>query len=123
MSTAGEDENSWLIDLILSFFHSLEWKAPVLSFIEANCMCFDSEEENKLEYTAIHKEFKALTEGLIEGMLKETGASNDAFAEAFDEANKTLGFQKVSKIINSIDSFSTFKSMMLKKNADLNSEA
>ena len=59
MSTATPgDENSWLIDLILSFFHSMEWKAPVLSFIESKCVSFDSEDENKLEYTTIHREFK-----------------------------------------------------------------
>jgi len=40
----------------------------------------------------IHKQFKELTEGLIEGMLSELGASNDDFASAFDKANDTLGF-------------------------------
>ena len=87
-----QEENSWLIDLILSFFHSAEWKGPVLSFIETNCSIFDEEDENKLEYTMIHKQFKELTEGLIEGMLSELGASNDDFASAFDKANDTLGF-------------------------------
>ena len=53
---------------------------------------FDAEDENKLEYTMIHKQFKELTEGLIEGMLKELGASNDDFAEAFEKANDTAGF-------------------------------
>jgi hypothetical protein len=88
---SATEENSWLIDLILSFFHSAEWKAPVLSFIETKCACFDEEDENKLEYTMIHKEFKELTEGLIEGMLKELGASNEMFGEAFERANDTLG--------------------------------
>ena len=58
MSKDTPDENSWLIDLILSFFHSAEWKVPVLSFIEDKWIVFDDEEENKLEYTVIHKEFK-----------------------------------------------------------------
>jgi hypothetical protein len=117
------EENSWLIDLILSFFHSLEWKAPILSFIETHCVSFDDEDENKLEYTSIHKEFKTLAEGLIEGMITQLGASNDDFAEAFEKANDTLGFQKVKKILASIDDFQTFKRMMAKKNADLNREA
>ena len=124
MSTAAPaDENSWLIDLILSFFHSMEWKAPVLSFIETHCVCFDSEDENKLEYTQIHKEFKDLTEGLIEGMLKELGANNEQFAEAFEKAGQTVGFQKVAKVIQSIDDFAVFKKMMVKKNENLNKEA
>ena len=56
-------------------------------------------------------------------MLKELGASNDDFGAAFDKANDTLGFQKVKKIIESIDNFSVFKKMMVKKNSDLNKEA
>lgn len=56
-------------------------------------------------------------------MLKELGASNDDFGLAFEKANDTLGFQKVKKIIESIDSFAVFKKMMVKKNQDLNKEA
>jgi len=112
-----------MIDLILAFFHSLEWKAPILSFIESKCMLFDNEEENKLEYTVAHNDFKELAEGLIEGMIKELGATNDQFGEAFESASQTAGFKKVSKILESVDSFEVFKKMMLKKNSDLNKEA
>ena len=93
MSKGNTEENSWLIDLILSFFHSPEWKAPILSFIEEKCIVFDDEEENKLEYTVIHKEFKKLAEGLIEGMLAELGANAEQFGEAFAKANDTHGYQ------------------------------
>jgi hypothetical protein len=34
---------------------SPRWRAPVVSFIEEYCLVFDNEEENKLEYTTIHK--------------------------------------------------------------------
>jgi hypothetical protein len=30
------------------------WKTPIMSFIEENCIIFDTEDENKLEYTGIH---------------------------------------------------------------------
>lgn len=33
---------------------SPRWKTPILSFIEAYCIVFDDEDENKLEYTPIH---------------------------------------------------------------------
>ena len=33
---------------------SPRWKTPVYSFIEEYCIVFDSEDENKLEYTKIH---------------------------------------------------------------------
>ena len=117
------EENNWLIDLILSFFHSMEWKAPVLSYIETHCVSFDDEDENKLEYTKIHKDFKDLTEGLIEGMFTELGTSNELFAEAYEAAEQTKGFKKIGKILKSIDDFTVFKKMMVKKNRDLNEEA
>lgn len=123
MSSEKQEENSWLIDLILSFFHSPEWKAPVLSFIEEKCIVFDDEEENKLEYTVIHKEFKQLAEGLIEAMLWELGATPEMFAEAFEKAKDTPGYQKITKIIESIDSYEIFAKMMRKKNASLNEAA
>lgn len=123
MSENTADDRSWLIDLILSFFHSAEWKAPVLSYIEEKCIVFDDEEENKLEYTIIHKEFKKLTEGLIEAMLWELGATPEMFGEAFDKAKDTPGYDKITKIIESIDSYQIFAKMMRKKNASLNEAA
>ena len=123
MSTETKEDKSWLIDLILSFFHSPEWKAPVLSFIEEKCIVFDDEEENKLEYTVIHKEFKGLAEKLIEAMLWELGATSEMFGEAFEKASSTPGYQKISKIIESIDNYPIFARMMRKKNASLNEAA
>ncbi|CAI2364461.1 unnamed protein product [Moneuplotes crassus] len=123
MSKDATEDKSWLIDLILSFFHSAEWKAPVLSFIEEKCIVFDDEEENKLEYTIIHKEFKELAEKLIEAMLWELGATSEMFGEAFAKASTTPGYQKISKIIESIDNYEIFAKMMRKKNAALNEAA
>ena len=86
-------------------------------------MVFDDEEENKLEYTVIHKEFKKLCEGLIEAMLWELGATPEMFGEAYDKAQSTPGYQKITKIIESIDNYETFARMMRKKNAALNEAA
>lgn len=52
---AKAKENEWLLDCVLSFMRSPRWRAPVVSFIEEYCLVFDNEEENKLEYTNIHK--------------------------------------------------------------------
>jgi len=73
-----------------------------MSFIEDKCIVFDDEEENKLEYTIVHKEFKQLAEGLIEGMLLELGASPEMFGEAMSKAANTPGFQKINKIIGKL---------------------
>lgn len=114
MSKDAQEDKSWLIDLILSFFHSPEWKAPVLSYIEEKWIVFDDEEENKLEYTVIHKEFKKLAEGLIEAMLWELGATPEMFGEAFEKATNTPGYQKITRIIESIDNYEVFAKMMRK---------
>jgi hypothetical protein len=56
-------------------------------------------------------------------MLTEIGASNDMFAEAMDKAADTPGYQRVIKIIESVDSYELFAKMMRKKNAALNEAA
>jgi len=43
-----------MFDIIINFLRSPMWKTPIMSFIEENCIIFDTEEENKLEYTDIH---------------------------------------------------------------------
>lgn len=41
--------------MIIGFLRSPRWKTPVMSFIDEYCTVFDDEEENKLEFTKIHK--------------------------------------------------------------------
>ena len=41
--------------MIIGFLRSPRWKTPVMSFLDENCIEFDGkEDENKLEFTAIH---------------------------------------------------------------------
>jgi len=40
--------------MIIGFLRSPRWKTPVMSFLDEHCIVFDTEEENKLEFTAIH---------------------------------------------------------------------
>ena len=44
----------WFFDMIINFLRSPRWKTPIMSFIDENCIVFDTEDENKLEYTIIH---------------------------------------------------------------------
>jgi len=53
-----EGEDDWFFDIIINFLRSPRWKTPIMSFLDEHCIIFDNEEENKLEYTPIHKEFK-----------------------------------------------------------------
>ena len=40
-------------------------------FFEKHCQEFDAEEENKLEYTQIHKQYEDLVEGQLTGAIGE----------------------------------------------------
>jgi hypothetical protein len=57
-------------------------------------MCFDSEEENKLEYTSIHASFKKLVETKLEKFIAEMGIDADTFMVACQTSH-----QKVHKSI------------------------
>jgi hypothetical protein len=48
-----------------------------MSFIDHYCNQFDNEEENKLEYTDIHKEFKGIVEELICELIAELGVTQE----------------------------------------------
>ena len=41
----------WFFDLIINFIKSPRWKAPMMSFIDEYCIVFDTDDENKFEYT------------------------------------------------------------------------
>jgi len=41
--------------MIIGFLRSPRWKTPVMSFLDEHCIIFDNAEENKLEFTDIHK--------------------------------------------------------------------
>lgn len=63
------------------FLASPLYTFPINTFIENNCVIFDTEEEHKLEYTLIHHKFKELTEALLEGFLLDFDIEPSAFAE------------------------------------------
>jgi len=42
-----------------------------MSFIEENCIFFDNDEENKLEYTQLHSDFKKLVDELLCELMAE----------------------------------------------------
>ena len=46
-----------------------------MSFIDEHCIVFDSEDENKLEYTQIHGNFKKLVEEMLGELMAELGVT------------------------------------------------
>lgn len=51
----GGDEQDWLFDYVMSVLKAPTWEVPIMTFIDDNCIVFDSEEENKFAYTELHE--------------------------------------------------------------------
>ena len=119
----------YIIDCVASILASPRWEAEVLSFVDEKCIIFDSEEENKLQFTDVHKEFVELVDAVLADRLIEFGINEEQFCEACLEYNKRC--KKSTKIldngvvnqIHAMADFEGFKTMMLKRNMELQIEA
>jgi hypothetical protein len=72
---SNTEDNEWLLDSIIGFLKSPLWINPIQSFVDENCLIFDNEEEQKIEYTEIHNTFKEMVDNLLEMHLQEMGVS------------------------------------------------
>jgi len=115
----------WLSDYVLAFLKSPSWVAPIAQFVDERCIIFEDEEENKLEYTECHNEYKELIDSSFAAHLLEidvTGEQFEQFCQQGLSTNPTLHRVLVEQIL-SADDFLIFKAMMTKRNADLYREA
>ena len=118
-----EGENDWFFDMIINFLRSPRWKTPIMSFLDEHCIIFDTEDENKLEYTPIHSEFKQIVENLIDELIAELGVTQEIFMEACAKADSNPIHKKIVDQIVAVDNFVAFKKLMVKRNAELNKQA
>ena len=51
-------DTDWVLDYVVNLINSPAWEMPVMTFIDENCIIFDSDDENKFAYTDIHQQFK-----------------------------------------------------------------
>jgi hypothetical protein len=91
----AEGENDWFFDMIINFLRSPRWKTPIMSFLDEHCIIFDTEEENKLEYTPIHQDFKSIVEDLIGELIAELGVTQEIFMEACAKADSNPIHKKI----------------------------
>lgn len=117
-------EEDWLFDYVLQFLESEKFDSVVMDFIDENCEAFDNEEENKFEYSTIHREFKDMVETMIESNLGELGVSVEMFFEACQKGRNSRDInQAVVERMIAMDDFLTFKKIMVKRNMELQLEA
>ena len=91
-----------------------------MSFLDEFCIGFDNEEENKLEYTKIHFDFKKLVEDLIGELIAELGVTQEQFMEACEKSAVNPIHKKIVDQIVAVDNFVAFKKLMCKRNHELN---
>lgn len=122
MSSA--DISDWVFEGVLQFLKSPLWTMPVHGFIEQHCHEFAAgEEENKLIYTQLHNEFRTLVDNLLSSFLDQLGVSCEAFVDAIKSgANEELS-SIVTEFLYALDDFSSFRTLMEKKNVELELEA
>lgn len=118
------DENlDWLFDSITGFLKGPDWALPVMSFIDENCIVFDSEDENKLAHMEIYSAFREMIDSLLEVHLNDLGVKPEVFA-AFcaKNANTEIGREVIEQIL-AVDDYMSFKKMMVKRNMELELES
>ncbi|XP_071302696.1 cilia- and flagella-associated protein 36 [Agelaius tricolor] len=124
MAAGEEDDVEWVVDTIAGFLRGPAWSIPILEFMEHNCEVFDDEEESKLSYTEIYKEYQALVERLLEDYLKEVGINEEKFQEAFSSPlAKTHTSQAILQTVLAAEDFRLFKKMMVQKNIEMQLQA
>ena len=52
-----------------------------MDFIDENCLIFDGEEENRIEYSKVHERFKDMVERLLTDFLNDIGVSPTTFVD------------------------------------------
>lgn len=115
----------WLSDYVLSFLKSPTWSAPIAQFVDEQCIIFEDQEENKLEYTECHNEYKELIDSRFAAHLLEIDVTSEQFEQFCQRGlstNPSLHRVLVEQLL-SADDFLIFKAMMTKRNADLYREA
>ncbi|XP_019643884.1 PREDICTED: cilia- and flagella-associated protein 36-like isoform X1 [Branchiostoma belcheri] len=118
---------NWVLDSVVQFLRSPTWTVPVMNFIEENCLVFDNDEENKLEYTEAHNQYKGMVEALLGSFMEDLGITEDQFTEGCKKellsaqaGTYPLGlFQQLW----AADNFLTFKAMMVQTRVELELQA
>lgn len=123
MARRNEDYD-WIFDYALQFLESDKFDAAVMDFVDEKCDVFTDDDENKLIYTSVHKEFCDHVEALISSNLGELGITNELFLESCEKAREGRDINAtVFERLTAMDDFQTFKKIMAKRNAELQVEA
>ena len=145
--------NEWIIEGVTQFIESPMWTQPVQDFIDDHCVVFgeayanesaasggistslfnNSNEESSSassgpskdlspELYMIHKQFAELIDTVLTGYLEELGVGAEQALEVLRDSPKKEAQSFITYLL-SLDDFPTFKTMMVKRNHELELEA
>lgn len=118
------EEFDWIFDYTLQFLESEKFDAALMDFVDEKCLVFEDEDENKLIYTDIHREFCDHVETLISSNLSELGITTELFLESCDKARNGRDINvNVFERLMAMEDFQTFKKLMTKRNIELQLES
>eukprot|EP00416_Gambierdiscus_australes_P026421 CAMPEP_0171068716 /NCGR_PEP_ID=MMETSP0766_2-20121228/8728_1 /TAXON_ID=439317 /ORGANISM="Gambierdiscus australes, Strain CAWD 149" /LENGTH=405 /DNA_ID=CAMNT_0011525059 /DNA_START=68 /DNA_END=1285 /DNA_ORIENTATION=- len=109
---------------VIAMFKAPTWVNPIANFVDENCLIFDDVEENKLEYTLVHKAFTQLVDELLVAHLSELSVTTEdfvTFCQRGLSGDNDVQRDLVEQLV-SVEDFLIFKAMMVKRSAQLQRE-
>ena len=123
-SLSGPSPLSDSLTLLVAFLQSPLWSVPLSTFIDANCLYFDTATEHQLQHTTIHHSYVQLCESLLSAHLDAVGLSHDSFVTVCE-----LGLQStdgtVRRLVGEVlllDDYVLFHKRMVQRNVELDAQ-
>ncbi|KAL8590290.1 hypothetical protein ACOMHN_006406 [Nucella lapillus] len=119
--------NEYVLDELLCYLSNSLFQVPVLSFMENNCLIFDTSTEDSAEYRAVHEQYRKLVDALLEAFRSDTGLTHDDIIKAMKDLNAKPElrkvFQELFEQVLAMDDFPCFVHLMMNKNLELQKQA
>ncbi|KAL5008428.1 hypothetical protein ScPMuIL_014009 [Solemya velum] len=124
---AKPERSDWVYDELLCFLGNPFFQIPVITFMEANCLIFDPNEDNNEEYKKVHSDYKQMVAALLEGFIKDSGLSYEQVLKALGDMNAKSDlreiFQGLFEQVLAMDEYRVFVRLMTQKNIELQQQA
>jgi len=118
-----EKEDQWKYESIIQFLQSPLWRIPLVEFVDEHCSIFDNPKQDKPEYKETHEAYKKMVEGLVEDMICELEIEIEKFTELVHAGVNDKTYKKTFEQLLTVDNYTVFKKIMLKRNKELELEA
>ena len=124
---ASNDE-PWIVDIIDDFIHSSIWLSPIQTFIDANCACFDYEDDVHPSSSVLHEQkrifqqYQKLVHSLIESVSEDLNLDLPTL-KSICRNNHSLATDDAYEQLYSANELNLFIEMMKRKNLILQLQA